>query len=222
MKAFEITAILDRGAIISYPWPLPLDGLVAAAVMKQAGRSTALAADPAHPIEELDLPLKKHADGFYYASCVLTAENEVLRRPTETETEWLVKPPPTHKMLTHASDSETKNVSFHKGTYRPTRTPYRRTLTRSLRWRGYGQELETLNLLAAHIRHLGKNRHRTTAAVKEWRLEPFTENADWTLWSPTKRPLRPMPPTTEWAGGISEAPLTSPYWRRDRATQVMI
>lgn len=204
MRPLKITARLVNGFVASDPWSPSIDGIIAAAVMRERlGEDYVYSgARPSQmqPVEGLPLARVEHGDLWWYAASfpiyeVVAREHFNFHRRFDDR--YAVD------MLPHV-----KKVGISAGSYKNCRLRETRMITREIVWHVIGDAAEIRRLLGS-ISAVGGSRGRGRGEVAEWSV---TDEGD----ARAARLYRPLPRSYAEAHGVTgplmPAGIRPPSW----------
>ncbi|AYE99533.1 hypothetical protein C0J29_31705 (plasmid) [Mycobacterium paragordonae] len=183
-----ITATTPHGVVLSRPWGIALDGLLAS-VLWHRRKTTAfehgdhLTYHPGEPPEQLELPLARcgdpdqHHDWHWMATFADlhphphgTADPDIRWRRSRTN----------HQRLQQLSPTINKSaVADHTGRYQARALPVIAHPTTHLTWRAVG-DADTITELLTELPAIGKHRNIGEGLVTQWNITRTPDVTPWT------------------------------------------
>lgn len=187
MIALRITATTPHGVVLSRPWGIPLDGLLASVVWhrrKWAARAAGqhFAYQPNEQPEPLDLPLARCGDPSHdpdWHWMATFADLHPLPQDTSmTDIRWRTSRT-DHQRLQHLAPVIGRYVvSDSKGRYQRRVIPVMAHPATSLTWRAVGDP-DPIRDLLADLPSIGKHRGVGEGLVTRWDVTPTPETPVW-------------------------------------------
>lgn len=226
MIALQITATTPHGVVLSRPWGIPLDGLLASVVWhrrKWAARAAGqhLAYQPDDQPESLELPLARCGDPGHdhdWHWMATFADLHPLPQDTaETDIRWRTSRTDRQRLQQLAPVIGSQVVSDSAGRYQRRVIPVMAHPATSLTWRAVGDP-DPIRDLLADLPSIGKHRGVGEGLVTRWHVTPTPDIPTWMAGHEHEpgvlgraTPLRCLDGTDTAAGPLGAATVRPPY-----------
>lgn len=188
MEPLQITATTPRGVVLSRPWGIPLDALLASALWhrrkraaREAGRP--LTYRPDDVPETLDLPLARCGapdsdDDWHWMATFADLHPRVADHTAEPDIRWRTSRTNWHRMQQLTPEISGQARSDRTGRYQWRVLPVMAHPVTALTWRAVGDPDAIRELLSDH-RSIGKHRGVGEGEVRDWVVTAAPELDVW-------------------------------------------
>lgn len=186
MIALQITATTPHGIVLSRPWGVAFDGLLASVVWERRKVAAREAGEhfvyqPDGPQEVLPLPLARcgdpERDADWHWMATFADLHPRIQAVTEPDIRWRTSRT-DHRRLQQLAPVISRQVSDTSGRYQRRVVPVTARPATHLTWRAVGDP-DAIRELLTDLRSIGKNKGSGDGVVTRWEVTETPDVDDW-------------------------------------------